>query len=615
MIINSDFNNAINIDDIKNYKKLEFLNILFYSFSNLIKVSPHSTLRLIFPNYEDKVDFYYHSNSEIPCNKIDKSISFLFSILDLNIIIKVIFMLLTNKSVEFVSSSISILSNLIPAFLKLIYPIKFDYSSIPVVPIKDTENLSNQKRIHCFGLINKDDNFNKKFSQEGCVIVDCDTNQMYRYQKYVNFCPLPSSELSKNKNLNLKYFANKIQKYEKIKGKDNYHDVKFLENGKIIIDCEQENSLVLEHNDSYLTEKEFIQLRKQINYIKNLDLNLSSIDKKKINKRVFNPEREERNFDYKINKLFTEMIYNKLINQQEPLAIDMRILKSFMKFKQDFEFDNNSPKSIMKNIKIFDEEFSFFNSFVIKQEIFDFPFNEAKNFFDFEKFNEIYSSYNIIKENFSSGNLKSEKNGEKDYDFIHNIHLNFYGENGVFNLFNLIKEKIKDKEKDFFLKCYNEKIFNEIKKFLNDNFTNDFNLKNEETQSKKYLIEFLKNDNSEINYSKNSNFYLYLAFIFEKMKEANLSNQDFDINSINNQIINYYILGYKYSPHNFTFLDFYKFLDKLSLRELNETYYFNNKTINKCLVKIIENIRDKKVKEEEIKVEKLIKDKFDYYSN
>ena len=99
------------------------------------------------------------------------------------------------------------------------------------------------------------------------------------------------------------------------------------------------------------------------------------------------------------------------------------------------------------------------------------------------------------------------------------------------------------------------------------------------------------------------------------MRETNLSNQDFDINLINKQIINYYILGYKYSPHNFTFLDFYKFLDKLSLRELNETYYFNNKTINKCLVKIIENIRDKKVKEEEIKVEKLIKDKFDYYSN
>ncbi len=524
-------------------------------------------------------------------------------------------MLLTNKKVEFVSSSISILSNLIPAFLKLIYPIKFDNLSIPVVPIKFTESLSNLKETHFFGLLNKDDNLNKKFYQDGCVIVDCDTNQMYRYQKYVNFCPLPSSELSKNKNLNLKYIDNKIKKYEKIKGKDNYKDVKFLENGKIIIDCDSENSLVLEHNDSYLTEKEFIKLRKQINYIKNLDLNFSSIDKKKINKRVFNPEREKRNFDYKINKLFTEMIYNKLINQQEPLAIDMRVIKNYVKFKKEFEFDNNSPKNIMKNIKIFDEEFSFFNSFVIKQQIFDFPFNEAKNFFDFEKFNELYSSYQLIKENFLKGNIKNEKNGEKDYDFSHNVHLNFYGENGVFNLFNLIQEKIKDKEKDFFQNCYNEKIFKEIKEFLNDNFTKDFNLKNGEIKKKNYFIEFLKNDNSEINYLKNSNFYLYLAFIFEKMRETNLSNQDFDINLINKQIINYYILGYKYSPHNFSFFNFYKFLDKLSLRELNETYYFNNKTINKCLVKIIESIRDKKVKEEEIKFEKFVKDKLNDYSN
>ena len=591
------------------------MNILFYSFSNLIKVSPHSTLRLLFPNYEDKIDFYYHSNSEIPCNKIDKSISFLFSILDLNIIIKVIFMLLTNKSVEFISSSISVLSNLIPAFLKLIYPIKFDHSSIPVVPIKNTENLCNNKRqTHLFGLYNKNDNLNKKFSQDGCVIVDCDTNQMYRYQKYVNFCPLPSSELSKNKKLNLKYYENKIQKYEKVKGKDQFKDIKFLENGKIIIDCDLENSLVLEHNDSYLTEKEFINLRKQINYIKNLDLNFSSIDKKKTNKRVFNPEREKRNFDYKINKLFTEMIYNKLINQQEPLSIDMRILSSFVKFKQEFQFDNNSPNSIMKNIKIFDEEFSFFNSFVIKQLIFDFPFNEAKNFFDFDKFNEIYSSYNLIKENFKNGNIKSEKNIEKEYNFLSNVQLNFYGENGIFNLFKLIKEKINDKEKDFFIKCYNEKILKEIKEFLNDNFTEDFNLKNDKIINKSHLIEFFKNDNSEINYLKNSNFYLYLAFIFEKMEKTNLSNQDVDINLINKQIINYYALGYKYSPHNFSFLDFYKFLDKLSIKELNETYYYNNKTINKCFVKIIENIRDKKVTNEIKSLENLVKNKLFYYS-
>ncbi len=519
-------------------------------------------------------------------------------------------MLLTNRTIELVSSSILVLSNLIPAFLKLIYPIKFDYTSIPVISIKEKEK-ANIKSIHFYGLLNKTENFFKNLSSEGCVIVDCDTNQIFRYKKYVSFCPLPSSELTKNKQLNLKFYRNKIMKYKddkKLNENQKYEDIKFLENGKIFIDCDSQNNLVLEHNYNYLTDKEYAELRKNINFIKNADLNFDSIDKKKINKRIFNPEREKRSFDYKINKLFTEMIYNKLINQQDPLTIDMRVLKNFKRFKQDFQFDNHSPMNLMQNLKIFNEEFSYFNSFVIKQKIFDFPFNEAKNFLsNINNFDSIYSSYVLVKDNLNN-DLKNEKN--KDYNLIHNYCLNFYGENGLFHLFNLIKENIKDKENEFFIQCYNKLIFDDFKCYLQKHNSKDFKDNNDENKEKNNFIEFYINNHNEINYLEISNFYIYLSFILNQMKESKLYKEEFNEDLFNNKIINYFNLGYQNCPHNFPFFDFYKYLDQLSLKQLNGSHYYKNKEINKCLVKIIEKIRNIKMNQLERNLEKLIQEKF-----
>ena len=149
----------MNDNDIKTFKKIELLNILFYSFSNLFKPSPHSTIKL---SYNKKVisDFYYNSNCEIPCNKYDNSLYFLFSTLDFDIIIKAIFLLLTNKSLELISSNATNLSIIIPALLKLIYPIKLDYLIIPVIPLNNNEDYINYKQKHLFGLLNINNSLN-----------------------------------------------------------------------------------------------------------------------------------------------------------------------------------------------------------------------------------------------------------------------------------------------------------------------------------------------------------------------------------------------------------------------------------------------------------------------
>ena len=122
-IINSkiEFKNNLEIntrENIKTFKNIELLNILFYSFTNLIKPPPHSTIKLSY--YNDNINFYFNSNCELPNNNNDIELSYLFQTLNYDIIIKVIFLLLTNKSVELISSNPLNLLYLIPAFLKLI---------------------------------------------------------------------------------------------------------------------------------------------------------------------------------------------------------------------------------------------------------------------------------------------------------------------------------------------------------------------------------------------------------------------------------------------------------------------------------------------------------------
>ena len=54
-------------------------------------------------------------------------------------------MLLTNKSIELVSCNPSVLSVIIPAFIKLIYPAKYENLIIPVLPIGEPYNKKYQK--------------------------------------------------------------------------------------------------------------------------------------------------------------------------------------------------------------------------------------------------------------------------------------------------------------------------------------------------------------------------------------------------------------------------------------------------------------------------------------
>lgn len=561
----------MNENNIKTFKKIELLNILFYLFCNLFKPSPHSTIKL---SYNKKVisDFYYNSNCEIPCNKYDNSLYFLFSTLDFDIIIKAIFLLLTNKSLELISSNAINLSIIIPALLKLIYPIKLDYLIIPVIPLNNNEDYINYKQKHLFGLLNINNSLNKIISNEkGCTIIDIDYNIIYRYKHFVPYCPIPTSDLFKADKLNLTINEGKLMKFNI--DKKNFENIKILDNGKIFIDNEKDSLLVLEHNDGYLNKKEYDFLKREVN------------------KKLFNYffQDFQRNFDYEINLLFTKTIFSKLMNNKDSLSIDMRIQNNYIRIKKEFQFDNDSPNSIMKNLDLYNIELNYQNSYFIKQEIFDFPFEESKDFLSkIENLEEIKKVYRKIKESLNDGIIKMKYIKKQN-----NQNLKFYGENGFINFFNKIKEIIKDKEEDFYIKCYNKKIYDEIDDFIQNYLTKDLKIDYSKLQlkSNKYSIEISNMNNEELNYP---NLYLYLSNILENMKESNLFSNKYDLDSFNIKIINFYKSAYNINFPNFPFFIFYKYLEKLTVQEKKNIY--NNVKLCKTLQKLIK-INTKNTKE------------------
>ena len=550
----------MNDNDIKTFKKIELLNILFYSFSNLFKPSPHSTIKL---SYNKKLisDFYYNSNCEIPCNKYDNSLYFLFSTLDFDIIIKAIFLLLTNKSLELISSNAINLSIIIPALLKLIYPIKLDYLIIPVIPLNNIEDYINYKQKHLFGLLNINNSLNKIISNEkGCTIIDIDYNIIYRYKHFVPYCPIPTSDLFKADKLNLYINEGKLMKFNI--DKKHFENIKILDKGKIFIDNEKDSLLVLEHNDGYLNEKEY-------NFLK-----------REVNKKLFNFffQDFQINFDYEINLLFTKTIFSKLMNNKDSLSMDMRIQNNYIRIKKEFQFDNDSPNNIMKNLDLYNIELNYQNSYFIKQEIFDFPFEESKDFLSkIENLEETKKIYKKIKECLNDGIIKMKYIKKQN-----NQNLKFYGENGFINFFKKIKEIIKDKEEDFYIKCYNKKIYDEIDDFIQNYLTKDLKIDYSKLKlkSNKYSIEISNMDNEELNYP---NLYLYLSNILENMKESNLFSNKYDLDSFNKKIINFYNSAYNINFPNFPFFIFYKYLEKLTDQEKKNINVKLCKTLQKLI--------------------------------
>lgn len=132
-------------NELYHYISLELVNIFSFCFANFYKPSPHTVIRLKLPPIsinsfnspaqDERISWYFSSNTQIPCNKTDSCITQLFTFLDQSIIIKTVFKIITEYSVVFVSTDPSALFNILAGLRKIAFPLTWKYSYIPVMPI------------------------------------------------------------------------------------------------------------------------------------------------------------------------------------------------------------------------------------------------------------------------------------------------------------------------------------------------------------------------------------------------------------------------------------------------------------------------------------------------
>jgi hypothetical protein len=361
IIINDNINNDQKI--VKDYKKIELINLFYFLFS-LPSTPPHSQVSIKLNHELDihkgdnlsdssllddvSIDFYFSSNSEIPCNKVDTNIDLLFKIFDQTVIIKVLFAILTEKQIIFRASEAYLLHIVIPTFLKLIFPFVWIY---PCITLLTKENLDYLDSIgsYIIGILSSTIQVQEILKEyPGRVIVDCDTNQIFWEETTVPFCPKDISNNEDTKLRNSKkmvanngneliqglnsFIIEKSYLYENVPNfANNKKKLKIQSKSNIIIDIKKSQLLTVK-SDSYINSEEWAWLRKNIQMVRNPEIfDIENIIKKKQpniyfdNTKLSSPIIPEKSFSYNIQNIFLTFLLNKLTYPEITHKIAFRV--------------------------------------------------------------------------------------------------------------------------------------------------------------------------------------------------------------------------------------------------------------------------------------------------
>ena len=618
-ILSSHFKDDLSfMSKLENYKKLELINILSFCSTSLYKPGPHSIVSLKLPNIPQAIDFYFSSNCEIPCNKTDHTISKLFSLLDLSIIIKIIFKLLAEKSVILVSADSSVLNVICPALHKLILPIKWIYSYVPVVPVDKTKGLLELPSVYLFGVLRnqmKTEEIIKQANNE--LVVDCDTNQIYNDKKYVDFCPLPCSEFSVKSNITLTYYNKKIKKYcpdQPIKQR--YQNITFLKEGKVIIDCDNGNKVVTELEDNYLKQDESIQLRKNIQQLKRETYFQSQNEvQDKINISdsdivdVQNNALEENNglsYEHQLNRLFTELIVKKIQDPNDPLLVDIKHYNCYNEFITSGKYQNDSNFSIVKNLS---EKMNrnINNAFHISYEVPGFPKSknvlellkgQSKKIEDYFKVKEMVDHfYNSQKDNSTLNQINNQQTSKL---------MNFYGENGIIEylqeFFRILTEQ--GKEEQLYINGYQLPIFQNVlsngdeKNIFKDDIDDSLQdtVVNTVEDDEKFTTLKFENLDKEKDIEKCHQYWYYLSVLLSEYKKIKVNPHltDLDYNSM---IFDYHLKAESLDQKDYSYITFHLFLKTLTYEELAELENVISRKGNNKFLEILQDVVHVKAKD------------------
>ena len=611
IIVNDDLEQIIPEEKmINNYKKIQLINLLYFLLC-LPHTSPHTLVKLQLnkelnnlPNInsdnknEETIDFYFSSNCEIPCNKNDTDINILFLILDQSIIIKVLFSILTEKQIIFTASQAYLLHLIISTFLKLIFPFKWHYICITVLPKENLEYLEIPGP-YIFGVLSSNLS-TKDLTDEysGKIIVDCDTNEIFGYSNLEPFEPpempikkhiedkkkkdkkrdkekeleinnLESDNFSQGKNLII-INKNTIMKYQnELNGKKKKLVFNYYNN--IIIDT-QKSQLFIDKNDIFLDSDDWKWLRRNIQLVRNPELfNLDSIDfqAKKKNSRISyeedNPILPNRPFSYNIQNIILTFILKKLTFQESDFMTVFKKTNLYSEYNDKTkQFENTKGRVIVQNIlETKNQPRSIDNSFNIEYSLNQFQTDTI--------IDKLKSKINNLEE-FKEKNKKEIsvyrdlKKILSDYFQIKEEISNMNNENTNVNKF---ARKIFER---------NKTILEPNKLNLNINKANKRHVKNnksllEETSGQnKYILLGLDKD-----FEEPFQFYSKHGFIYFANKlDQFLKEEKIDIkniiygNYLNNQILN--LIN--------------KCLEELEGKEIAKEFLINKRKSNKDLINL-----------------------------
>jgi len=471
---------------VNNYKKVELLNIFYFIFS-LPNISPHSLVRLKLNNelceVENEINFYFSSNCEIPCNENDTDINLLFLLLDQSIIIKVIIAILGEKQIIFRASQSYLLHLIIPTFLKLIFPFKWQQKFVTILPNDEVDNFLDTPGSFIFGILSNVLNVQQIIEKyPGKIIVDCDTNEIFGDEETKPFLPEKCNEELLAHNKKKKDFFNNIEggikqgkniffvdgsfiyQYDPENNNGKGKKMKFWEKNYIIIDTINSQFLSQKNNNDFITSEEIKWLRRNIQMIRNPEIfdieNIKIKNKNSKKNNYFNDDSlilPNRPFSYNIQNILMHFYLDKISDTESKFMEFFKNTNLYSNYKMAKKYQNNSGKKIIENIKeTMSNQRSIENCFIVE-------FNK-KIFSALALIDDIDKKLSDIK--------PEEKNLINKYNNLKNILMNYCIVLGISNNNNINNINInneKEKMNDFNMSVNINQNRTKIKHFKNHN--------------------------------------------------------------------------------------------------------------------------------------------------
>jgi len=518
IIVSENIEHGPNI--VNDYKKVELLNIFYFIFS-LPHTPPHSLVRLKLNNdlceVEKEIDFYFSSNCEIPCNKNDTDINLLFLILDQSIIIKVIIAILQEKQIIFRASQAYILHLIIPTFLKLIFPFRWQQTLVTILPNNEAENYLDTPGSFIFGILSNALELNEIIEKyPGKIIVDCDTNEIFGEEANYPFVPdeekINTNNTSKKKKE--KFVFNNIDgdikqgknifivdgsyiyQYDPESNTGKGRKMKFNNKKHNIIIDTQNSQLLIHKNNDFITNSEIKSLRKNIQLVRNPEIfDIENIGKKDNNdnkiKETDSLILPNRPFSYNIQNILLHFYLTKISDKGSKFMQIFEKSNLYTDYLNPKKFQNNSGKKIIENIKeTMDNQSSIENCFIIEYNKSNF--SALLLIDDIDKKITQLESQNTINEKIDEVIYKELRTILMNYCTVLGIKLNNQQNKTEINAIDLNSKKTKVIFSKNIIKRGHVKSNNSLLQFtLNRNTT--FNLEGVDKSSKDYF-KFYKKD-------------------------------------------------------------------------------------------------------------------------